>query len=136
MSVTLIIWFCVISLLPMTWAEDHEELQTIINAYFEAKKSKNYDMIWNLLAPSSVIKRFYTYEGYLAMMNSDPVRLVSYEIQFNPAISDNQDRKNLPNVEKIASVVVKERLEKESGQIVDRIDVIIFVLENSRWYKS
>ena len=135
LGVVLTISFC-IGWYPIVWAVDHEDLQTVIKDYLEAERSKNFDRMWDLLAPSSVIKRFYPYENYLAMMRLNPVRLISYELQFSPVVFENQDGQNLPNVEKIASVVVKEQLEKESGKEVNELDVLIFVFENGRWYKS
>jgi hypothetical protein len=118
------------------WAGEPEDLQAVIKDYFQAEMSRNSDRIWNLLAPSSIIKRFYSYENYLESARLNPVRIIGYELKFPPEIIENQDRQNLPNVSKVASVVVKERLQDESGKESEKIVVLIFLLENGHWYKA
>jgi hypothetical protein len=117
-------------------AGESEDLQAVIKDYFEAEMSRNSNRTWNLLAPSSIVKRFYSYENYLESARLNPVRIVGYELKFSPEVMENQDRKDLPNVDKIASVVVRERIQDESGKESEQIVVLIFLLENGRWYKA
>ncbi len=118
------------------WAGESEDLQAVIKDYFEAEMSRNSDRTWNLLAPSSIVKRFYSYENYLESARLNPAKIVGYELKFAPEIMENQDRKDLPDVDKIASVIVKERIQDESGKESEQIVVLIFLLENGHWYKA
>lgn len=130
------VFLLTLSLNSSLWAEDFQDLQVVIKDYFEAEMSKNADQIWNLLAPSSTIKRFYPYENFLEMVRLNPVRLLGYELKFPPKIEENPDKENWPNVEKMASITIKQRLQAESGKESDQVSVFIFIFENGRWYKE
>jgi len=118
------------------WAGELDDLQAVIKDYFKAEMSRNADQVWNLLAPSSIFKRFYSYENYLELVRLNPLRVIDYELKFPPEITENQDKENLPNVDKIASVIVKVRLKGESGKESEHISVFVFLFENGRWYKG
>ena len=60
---------------------------------FRSQMSRNSDRIWNLLAPSSIVKRFYSFENYLESARLNPVRIVGYQLKFSPEVMENQDRK-------------------------------------------
>ncbi|MCX5874268.1 MAG: hypothetical protein NTY51_13700 [Deltaproteobacteria bacterium] len=118
------------------WAGESEDLQVVIKNYFEAEITRNEDQVWNLLAPSSIFKKSYSYENYLELVRLNPIRVTSYELKFPPEIKENQDKENLPNVEKIASVVVQVRLLGEGGKETENISVFVFLFENGRWFKG
>jgi hypothetical protein len=120
----------------LSWASPQDDLQAVIKDYFEAEMSRNGDKVWNLLAPSSIFKKFYSYENYLELCRLNPIRVLGYELTFPPEISENNDRENLPNVDKIATVVVKVRLKGDSGKESENISVFIFLFENGSWYKG
>lgn len=120
----------------LSWAGSQDDLQAVIKDYFEAEMSRNADKVWNLLAPSSIFKKFYSYENYLELCRSNPIRVLGYELKFPPEISENNDKENLPNVEKIGTVVIKVRLKGESGKESENISVFIFLFENGSWYKG
>ena len=120
----------------LSWAGSQDDLQAVIKDYFEAEMSRNADKVWNLLAPSSIFKKFYSYENYLELCRSNPIRVLGYELKFPPEISENNDKGNLPNVEKIGTVVIKVRLKGDSGKESENISVFIFLFENGSWYKG
>ena len=119
-----------------TWGSDSEDLQVAVKSYFEAEMTRNADAVWNLLAPSSIFRRFYSYEDYLELSRLNPIKVIDYELKFQPEISENQDRENLPNVERLASVVVRVRIQGENGKESEHISVFVFLFENGRWYKG
>lgn len=119
-----------------SWADEAEDLQAVIKTYFEAEMTRNADQVWNLLAPSSIFKKSYSYENYLELIRLNPIRVTSYELKFPPEIKENQDKENLPNVEKIASVVIQVRLLGEGGKETENISVFVFLFENGRWFKG
>ncbi|MFA6223045.1 MAG: hypothetical protein WC647_12100 [Desulfomonilaceae bacterium] len=125
-----------LSLHILSWAGSQDDLQAVIKDYFEAEMSRNADKVWNLLAPSSIFKKFYSYENYLELCRSNPIRVLGYELKFPPEISENNDKGNLPNVEKIGTVVIKVRLKGDSGKESENISVFIFLFENGSWYKG
>jgi hypothetical protein len=127
---------CLIYSAPPAWGSESEDLQAVVKSYFEAEMTRNADAVWNLLAPSSVFRRFYSYEDYLELSRLNPIRVLEYELKFQPEISENQDRENLPNVEKLASVVVKVRIKGDNGKESEHISVFVFLFENGRWYKG
>ncbi len=95
----LLLSVCSIYSAPPAWGSESEDLQAAVKNYFEAEMTRNADAVWNLLAPSSVFRRFYSYEDYLELSRLNPIRVLEYELKFQPEISENQDRENLPNVE-------------------------------------
>ena len=134
-AISLIILFCVHET-PRTWGSDSDELQAAIKKYFEAEITRNADAVWNLLAPSSTFRRFYSYEDFLELIRLNPIRVIEYELKFQPEISENEDKTNLPNVEKIASVVVRVRIKGDNGKESEHISVFVFLFENGSWYKG
>ncbi|MFH0957930.1 MAG: hypothetical protein V1897_04425 [Pseudomonadota bacterium] len=134
-AICLLAVICVFDITP-TWGSESEDLQIAIKSYFEAEMSRNADAVWNLLAPSSVFRRFYSYEDYLELSRLNPIRVIDYELKFQPEISENEDKENLPSVEKIASVVVRVRIKGENGKESEHISVFVFLFENGRWYKG
>jgi hypothetical protein len=130
--------FAVIGVFNTTTAggSESEDLQAAVKSYFEAEMSRNADAVWNLLAPSSIFRKFYSYEDYLELSRLNPIRVIDYELKFQPEITENQDKEKLPNVEKISSVVVRVRIKGENGKESEHISVFVFLFENGRWYKG
>ncbi len=104
--------------------------------YFEAERSGDCEAVWKALAPSSVFKRDYSYENYLEILSKNELKVQEYVIEGVSEIFDNNDRKALPEVEKLATVKVKVKLRSKSGKETEHNNIFMFLKENGKWYKG
>jgi len=116
--------------------DEKEALRNAVRAYFEAEKSGNREAVWEMLAPSSVFKRKYSYPFYVEMVARNPLRVKSYRIEEILEVEDNPDRAKMPRVEKIGSVKVHVVLAGEDGRDSEQTTTFTFLKEAGKWYKG
>jgi hypothetical protein len=117
-------------------ADDQEDVLETVRRYFEAEKNGNTVAVWSLLAPSSEFKKAFSYPFYEEMVRRNPVVLKDYRIEGMPDIQENQDRKTMPDVEKIATVKVTVALVGEGDKELTQLRVFTFLKESGRWFKG
>jgi hypothetical protein len=138
---SVLIWACILALpLVVTGsdcrAEDSTELMKVVKAYFDAEVSGDSERVWELLAPSSYFKQAYSYPFYVELLKRHPVRVKRYRIREIVEIVDNQDRKKLPSVERIATVKVHVVIGDGDGKDTEQTRVFTFLEEGGTWYKG
>ncbi len=119
----------------MCFADDRDDLLEAVELYFQSEKQGNVQKVWDMLASSSEFKRAYSYAFYQEMIRRNPPTLKDYKIERVLEIRDNDDKKTLPNVEKIALVQVTVVL-RESGRNLAQIRVFTFLKESGKWLKG
>jgi hypothetical protein len=117
-------------------ADDREDVLETVRRYFEAEKEGNIVAVWNLLAPSSEFKRAFSYPFYEEMVRRQPAVLKAYRIEGMPDIQENQDRKTMPDVDKIATVRVTVSLVGEGDKELRQLRTFTFLKEAGRWFKG
>ncbi|MDQ1238070.1 MAG: hypothetical protein QG577_254 [Thermodesulfobacteriota bacterium] len=117
-------------------ADDQEDVLEAVRRYFEAEKEGNIVAVWNLLAASSEFKKAFSYPFYEEMVRRHPVVLKDYRIEGIPDIQENQDRKTMPDVDKIATVKVTVSLVGEGDKELTQLRVFTFLKESGRWFKG
>jgi hypothetical protein len=117
-------------------ADDQEDVLETVRRYFEAEKEGNIGAVWNLLAPSSEFKKAFSYPFYEEMVRRHPVVLKDYRIEGIPDIQDNQDRKTMPEVDRIATVKVTVSLVGVGDKELTQLRVFTFLKQSGRWFKG
>ena len=105
-------------------------------AYFEAELSGDTKAIWNALAPSSVFKRQYSYDDYVAIQSKADLAVKDYDVVEVSEVMENNDTTVLPGVEKLAAVKVRVRLKSKDGKESEHNNIFIFLKENGKWLKG
>lgn len=105
-------------------------------SYFEAELSRDAKMVWMALAPSSVFKRQYSHDDYLEMYSKSDLSVKEYSVLEVIEIINNNDRKALPDVEKLAAVKVRVKLTSKDGKDSEHNNIFIFLKENGKWFKG
>ncbi len=104
--------------------------------YLDAEVKRDYKVIYESLAPSSVYCASNTYEMYLAQAKNSPV-IASYKIVRISNVRVNDDPQRYPKVEKFAQVEVDLVLVyKEAGQKTEVNFAFPFIKEGGAWYKG
>jgi hypothetical protein len=107
-----------------------------VKAYFEAEMAGDSQKVWEMLAPSSVFKRRYSYADYLEMMKGSRLSVKSYSVGRVFDIENNGDKKAMPNVEKMATVEVRVIMGGEGERETEHTSVLTFLKEGGKWYKG
>jgi len=134
-------WLCIVAATLIAagsdcQADDSAALMKTVKAYFNAEVSGDSERVWELLAPSSYFKQAYSYPFYVEILKTHPIRVKSYRIEEIVEIADNQDRKKLPLVERIATVKVHVVFGVGVGKDTEQTKVFTFLEEGGRWYKG
>jgi len=132
------VWLCVIAAAfgSEVRADDESDLLAMAKAYFDAEILGDMARVWEMLAPSSAFRKAYSYPFFVELLKDNKVRLKAYTIERVLEITDNQDKDQLPLVEKIATVQVRVVLSDGSGSQFERISAFTFLREHGRWYKG
>ncbi|MEW6533261.1 MAG: hypothetical protein AB1473_20690 [Thermodesulfobacteriota bacterium] len=117
-------------------ADDKADLISAVKAYFDAEMSGDLLQVWNLIAPSSVFKRTYTYPMYQEMVRGNATQVKRYVIEEVMEVVDRPDPENMPNVEKLGVVRVLVLLAGEGAPDAERRSVLTFLKEGGKWYKG
>ncbi|MBM4325834.1 MAG: hypothetical protein FJ118_01610 [Deltaproteobacteria bacterium] len=118
------------------YADDKADLISAVKAYFDAEMAGDLQGVWNLIAPSSVFKRSYTYPMYQEMIRGNAIQVKRFVIEEVMELVDRPDPENLPNVEKLAVVRVLVLLAGEGAPDMERRSVLTFLKEGGKWYKG
>jgi hypothetical protein len=118
------------------WADDKADLISAVKAYFDAEMTGDLLQVWNLIAPSSVFKKSYTYPMYLEMVRGNATQVKRYVIEEVMEVVDRPDPENMPNVEKLGVVRVLVLLAGDGALEVERRSVLTFLKEGGKWYKG
>ncbi len=117
-------------------ADDESNLMESVKAYFDAEMIADTSRIWAMLAPSSAFKREHSYHAYIEIAKQAKVRLKRYTIQKVEQIGENENRTEMPGVERIATVRVHVVLVDEKGHEWERTTLFTFLREGGKWYKG
>ena len=97
-----------ISTVGPCFGDDIESEKAIImqeaRSYFDAELSGDPKAVWSALAPSSVFRRDYSFDDFVALQSRSDFAVKSYEVIEVVEIMENNDRNVLPDVEKLAAV--------------------------------
>ena len=105
--------------------------------FLDAEVRRDYPAIYACFASSSPYVRSHSYEQYLAEVQALPNRIIEYRIVSVNYIQDNEEKKKLPAVEKIAQVEVELKFIHADTQELSEINIgFVFFKERGRWYKS
>ncbi|MCA1959512.1 MAG: hypothetical protein LDL33_01855 [Desulfomonile sp.] len=126
----------IVAFVPGGRADDESDLLEMVKAYFEAEITGDMARVWEMLAPSSAFRKAYSYPFFVELLKDSRVRLREYTIEKVLEIAENQDKAQLPLVEKIATVQVRVVLSDKSGNRFERTSAFTFLMEHGRWYKG
>lgn len=117
-------------------ADEKADLISAVKAYFDAEMAGDLLQVWNLIAPSSVFKRTYTYPMYQEMVRGNATQVKRYVIEEVMEVVDSPDPENMPNVEKLGVVRVLVLSAGDGAPDVERRSVLTFLKEGGKWYKG
>lgn len=129
-----------ISTVGPCFGDDIESEKAIImqeaRSYFDAELSGDPKAVWSALAPSSVFRRDYSFDDFVALQSRSDLAVKSYEVIEVVEIMENNDRNVLPDVEKLAAVKVRVRISPKNGKETEHNNIFMFLKEKGRWFKG
>lgn len=115
---------------------ENRAIQKAAQHYLEAEVKRDYKVIYESLAPSSLYCASNTYEMYLAEAKNAPV-IASYKIVKISNIRVNEDQQRYPKIEKFAQVEVELVLVfNDARQKTEANFAFPFIKEGGEWYKG
>ena len=129
-----------ISTVGPCFGDDIESEKAIImqeaRSYFDAELSGDPKAVWSALAPSSVFRRDYSFDDFVALQSRSDLAVKSYEVIEVVEIMENNDRNVLPAVEKLAAVKVRVKISPKNGKETEHNNIFMFLKEKGRWFKG
>ena len=129
-----------ISTVGPCFGDDIESEKAIImqeaRSYFDAELSGDPKAVWSALAPSSVFRRDYSFDDFVALQSRSDLAVKSYEVIEVVEVMENNDRNALPDVEKLAAVKVRVRISPKNGKETEHNNIFMFLKEKGRWFKG
>ena len=129
-----------ISTVGPCFGDDIESEKAIImqeaRSYFDAELSGDPKAVWSALAPSSVFRRDYSFDDFVALQSRSDLAVKSYEVIEVVEIMENNDRSVLPEVDKLAAVKVRVRISPKKGKETEHNNIFMFLKEKGRWFKG
>ena len=105
-------------------------------SYFDAELSGDPKAVWSALAPSSVFRRDYSFDDFVALQSRSDLAVKSYDVIEVVEIIDNYDRNVQPEVEKLAAVKVRVIIKPKNGKETEHNNIFMFLKERGKWFKG
>ena len=113
------------------------DIENALRNYFAAEMSRNYEVVYACLAPSSVYRCSHTYEEFLADVQDSPVRIADYTIVEIYNLRKNSDRATYPDVERFVQAEVDVViLYTDTNDTQAANYCFTFLREKGTWYKG
>ncbi|MFC1834877.1 nuclear transport factor 2 family protein [Thermodesulfobacteriota bacterium] len=126
----------ILSVTSHVYADEEADLLAAVKSYFRAEVADNPRQVWEMIAPSSVFKKRFTYAMYLEMVKDNPLTVKRYSVQKVVKIIEGPDKDTMPRVEKLGLVKVRVTLTDAGGKETEHTNVLTFLKEGGRWYKG
>jgi hypothetical protein len=116
---------------------ERDSIEQAVQHYFACEMSRDYEQLYQCLAPSSIYRQSHTYEEFLADVQYSPVRIQEYRIVDIYNLKANHDRKAFPLVDKFVQTEVEVILYyADTGRSVTFNQCFTFLKEEGNWLKG
>jgi len=121
--------------LALWW--ERPRIEHAIETYFAAEMARDYDKVYQCLAPSSPYRRTHSYQDFIRDMRSSPVRIVEYKLLDIYGLRPNRDLRAYPAVECFAQVEVEVIIYfTDTSQKSSCNYCFTFIKEEGAWFKG
>ena len=116
---------------------ERNSIEQAVHNYFACEMNRNFEKLYQCLAPSSVYRKSHTYEDFLADVKNSPVRIREYKIVNIYNLRTNNDREAFPLVEKFVQTEVEVILYyTDINQEFSFNQCFTFLKEGGNWLKG
>jgi hypothetical protein len=116
---------------------ERDSIEQAIKHYFACEMNRNFEKLYQCLAPSPVYRRSHTYEDFLADVRNSPVRIREYTIVDIYNLTANHDREAFPLVEKFVQAEVEVILYfTDTNHVFSFNQCFTFLKEGGVWLKG
>jgi len=116
---------------------ERPRIEQALKIYFAAEMAKDYDKVYQCLAPSSPYRQTHSYQDFIKDMQTSPVKIVDYKLVDIYDLRPNYDRRRYPRVERLAQVEVDVTiLFTDTRRKSSANYCFTFLKEGGAWFKG
>lgn len=112
-------------------------IEQAVQRYFACEMNRDFENLYNCLAPSSVYRQSHSYEDFLADVENSPVTVLEYTVVGIYNLRANSDSRAYPGVDKFVQAEVEVILYyTDTSQKAHCNQCFTFIKEGGTWLKG
>jgi len=112
-------------------------IEQAVQRYFACEMNRDFENLYNCLAPSSVYRQSHSYQDFLADVENSPVKVLEYTVVGIYNLRANHDSQTYPGIDKFVQAEVEVILYyTDTNQKAHCNQCFTFIKEGGMWLKG